>query len=610
MRIEPQSLWSLRMRSLLTLALLSISTATLAAERVPVPAAAEARLVARDFPGAGAIILPAFEQCMAAPDPGDTCLDIVMFMIRMADMAGDATNYDKLLAVALHYAELVLPPQDRELADLRSKAGDRRFVAGDYAAAEALYRSVLAARRGATPVDDPALAQALSDLHLTLRLLKRYDDALPLAIERTAIARRVGDPAKLADALWREGQTLLNLTRYAESEARLRESAALDARGGEGRRAARLATLDLLSLSLFEQRRLPEARTVAVEALALAIAVEGERGDTTLDVMGDIAIYDRDLGDLDAAEAGLRAAILRADGTSTAAVKVRVRLYSALATVLLRRGRALDAVQIMARPIDEMASLSTAEQNDLSDVLQNYAVSLAEIGRLADAEVMSRRVLTIRRATLRADDPLIARALSTLGYILDKLNRREDALAAHIEATTLRLGEGKDEATLARDDLLIVSVGNVAVTLVQLGRLEQAKPFQELALQLSKTRFPAGSSDLATALNRWAQYRKAMGVCDGLDAAREARAIWAREAGMVSPNRVIGNINLALHLRQCRGDAGEQRTYWRDAVRYLLADAGQSTDYDARAKTILSDRRVVFLGNVDANWQLAHPAKP
>jgi len=547
---------------------------------------------------------------MAAPDPGDTCLDIVMFMIRMADMAGDATNYDKLLAVALQYAELVLPPQDRELADLRSKAADRRFVAGDYAAAEALYRSVLAARRAATPVDDPALAEALSDLHLTLRLLKRYDDALPLAVERTAVARRVGDPAKLADALWREGQTLLNLTRYAESEARLRESAALDARAGEARRAARLATLDLLSLSLFEQRRLPEGRTVAVEALALAIAVEGARGDTTLDVMGDIAIYDRDLGDLDAAEAGLRAAILRADGTSHAAVKVRARLYSALATVLLRRGRALDAVQIMARPIDEMASLSTSEQNDLSDVLQNYAVSLAETGRLADAEVMSRRVLTIRRATLRADDPLIARALSTLGYILDKLNRREDALAAHVEATTLRLGQGKDEATLARDDLLIVSVGNVAVTLVQLGRLEQAKPFQELALQLSKARFPAGSTDLATALNRWAQYRKAMGVCDGLDAAREARAIWAREAGVVSPNRVIGDINLALHLRQCRGDAAEQRAYWRDAVRYLLADAGQSTDYDARAKTVLSDRRVVFLGNVDANWHLAHPAKP
>jgi tetratricopeptide (TPR) repeat protein len=588
---------------ILTLALLSIPTGALAAQRVPVPAAAEARLAARDFPGAGAIILPAFEQCMAAPDPGDTCLDIVMFMIRMADMAGDATNYDKLLAVALQYAELVLPPQDRELADFRSKAADRRFVAGDYAAAESLYRTVLAARRAATPVDDPALAEALSDLHLTLRLLKRYDDALPLAIERT-------DPAKLADALWREGQTLLNLTRYTESEARLRESAALDARGGEGRRAARLATLDLLSLSLFEQRRLAEARTVAVEALALAIAVEGERGDTTLDVMGDIAIYDRDLGDLDAAEAGLRAAILGADGTSNAAVKVRVRLYSALATVLLRRGRALDAVQIMARPIDEMASLSTAEQNDLSDVLQNYAVSLAEIGRLADAEVMSRRVLTIRRATLRADDPLIARALSTLGYILDKLDRREDALAAHIEATTLRLGQGKDEAALARDDLLIVSVGNVAVTLVQLGRLEQAKPFQELALQLSQARFPAGSSDLATALNRWAQYRKAMGACDGLDAAREARAIWAREAGTVSPNRVIGNINLALHLRQCRGDAAEQRTYWRDAVRYLLADAGQSTDYDARAKTVLSERRVVFLGNVDANWQLAHPAKP
>lgn len=609
MRIEAQSLWSLQMRILLTLALLSISTGALAAERVAVPAAAEARLAARDFPGAGAIILPAFEQCMAAPDPGDTCLDIVMFMIRMADMAGDAPNYDKLLAVALHYAELVLPPQDRELADLRSKAADRRFVAGDYAAAESLYRTVLAARRAAAPVDDPALAQALSDLHLTLRLLRRYDDALPLAVERTAVARRIGDPAKLADALWREGQTLLNLTRYAESEARLRESAALDARAGEGRRAARLATLDLLSLSLFEQRRLPEARTVAVEALALAIAVEGARGDTTLDVMGDIAIYDRDLGDLDAAEAGLRAAILRADGTSHAAVKVRVRLYSALATVLLRRGRALDAVQIMARPIDEMASLSTAEQNDLSDVLQNYAVSLSEIGRLADAEIMSRRVLTIRRATLRADDPLIARALSTLGYILDKLDRREDALAAHIEATTLRLGEGKDEATLARDDLLIVSVGNVAVTLVQLGRLEQAKPFQELALQLSQARFPAGSSDLATALNRWAQYRKAMGVCDGLDAAREARAIWAREAGTVSPNRVIGNINLALHLRQCRGDAAEQRTYWRDAVRYLLADAGQSTDYDARAKTVLSDRRVVFLGNVDANWQLAHATK-
>jgi tetratricopeptide (TPR) repeat protein len=610
MRATALSLCSDRMRILLFLAPLLISTGALAAERAPVPDAAEARLAARDFAGAGAVILPVFEQCMAAPEPGDSCLDIVMFMIRIADAAGDAPNYDKLLAVALQYAELVLPPLDRELADLRSKAADRQFVAGDYAAAEALYRTVLAARRAATPVDDPALAEALSDLQLTLRLLKRYDDALPFAIERTAVARRIGDPEKLADALWREGQNLLNLTRYTDAEARLRESAALDARGRAGRRAARLATLDMLSLCLFEQRRLSEARTVAIEAFALAIEVEGERGDTTLDIMGDIAIYDRDLGDLDAAESGLRAAIGRADGTSNAAIKARVRLYSALATVLLRRGRALDAVQIMAKPIDEMAMLSSGEQNDLSDVLQNYAVSLAEIGRLADAEVMSRRVLAIRKATLRADDPLIARALSTLGYILDKRGRREDALAAHIEATTLRLGQGKDEATLARDDLLIVSVGNVAVTLVQLGRLEQAKPFQELALQLSKARFPAGSSDLATALNRWAQYRKAMGVCDGLDAAREARAIWAREAGVVSPNRVIGDINLALHLRQCRGDAAEQRTYWRDAVRYLLADVGQSTDYDARAKTVLSDRRVVFLGNVDANWQLAQAAKP
>ncbi len=593
------------MRLLLILAFFFWPLSASAAERIQVPPEAQAKLTAKDFRGAAVIIQPVLEQCLSLADPGDKCLDVMLFLVRVADVSGDTANYDRFLALALQYGELVLPPLDRQLADLRSDTADRLFSAKDYAAALPLYEKVLAARRAATPVDDAALVQTLSDLEITLSVQGKFADAMPFASERAVIARRIADPFKLADALWREGRVLLEVGRADDAVARLREADALNAKGGPDRRVARMTALDQLSVTLFEQRKLTEARAVAVQALALATGLEGPNGSSTLDLMGDIAIYDRDLGNLDSAETGLRLAIARSEATPPASAKIRVRLYSALSTILQRRGRALESVQIMAKPIEDMATLSTSEQNELSDVLQNYAVGLSEIGRLAEAETMSRRVLAMRKATLGADDPLIARAFSALGYILEKLGRREEALAAHIEATTLRLGKGKDEATLARDDLLITSVGNVAVTLMQLGRLEQAKPFQEMALSLSRARFPVGSDDLATALNRWAQYRKAMGVCDGLDASREARAIWAGMAGTVSQDRVIGDINLASYLHMCRGSVAEQRSYWLDAMRYLLADAGQSTDYDDRAKALLRERRIAFYGLVRANWDLA-----
>ncbi|MFL9841710.1 tetratricopeptide repeat protein [Sphingomonas sp. ST-64] len=534
----------------------------------------------------------------------------MVFAVGIMDAMGRAEDYDRLLQATVRYAELTLPAMDRELADLRALQADRLFVAQDYPAAQALRELVLRARRAAKPVDDAALADALSDLEITLSLQGNYAAALPYATEAVAVARRLGRPALLADALWREGRVLLEAGRNTDAETRLREADLLNARGGAERRAARVLALDQLAVALFEQRRVREARDVAVLALALSREVDGERGERTLALIGDIATFDRDLGELERAETALRQAVAIAEASPKASVRTRLRLYSALSSVLVSRGRAVEAVRMLGDLTGAIGALDEAEQRDLSDLLQNYATALTEVGRLDEAEVIARRVVAIRKAALRPDDPAIGRALGALGLVLDRLDRLEDALKVQIEAANLLMGNGRDDAALARDDVFIVAVGNVATTLVKLDRLAEAKPFQELALRLARAGFPAESDDLANALNRWAQYRKAMRVCDGLAAAREAQAIWARRSGAVSPDRVVGDINLASYLRMCRGDPAEQRAYWRDAVRYLLADAGQSTDYDARARTLLRDRRIAFLGTVDANWQLGAMATP
>lgn len=598
------------MRPWLPLILMLIPVPTLArAERVPVPATAQARLDAGDYQQALKLIEPVFDQCMAAPEPGDSCLDIMLFMVRTADASGNAQFYDQFLDLTLRYAALVLPPMHRELADFRAMKADRLFTAKDYPGAEALYRQVLAARRAATPVEGKALAAILFDIELTLSMQEKHVERLTLATERVAVTERIGDPVLLSSALARAGRAARENGRYAEAEAWQRRAATLDEQAGPVRREARMAVLDDLGLTLFDQRKLREARAVFVEALALAVAIEGEAGEKTLDLIGDIAIMDRELDDLETAEAALMRAIALADANPVLPIKIQLGLRSTLSTILARTGRKLEALQIMQRPIDRLMVASEREQADQSDVLQNYAIALVGVGRTAEAEPIARHILAVRKASLRADDPMIARAQDTLGYILVLLGRHAEALAFYIQAVELLLGEGRDDATVGRDDLLLNSLGNLASTLVTMGKIAEAEPFQTQAYDLSRKLFPPGSRDLATALNRWAFYRKKMGRCDGLDAAREALAIWAKPAGAVSPDRVVGDINLANYLRMCGGSAAEQRSYWRDAARYLLADVAQSTDFDARAAGVLRDRSIAFYGLVDANWQLANPAQ-
>lgn len=244
------------MRILAALAL-CLPGAAFAAQRVPVPPAAQARLTAGDYSGATSLIEPVFDACMAQPEPADSCLDLMTFLVRTADAAGKTEAYDQFLAATLRYAELALPPMHRELADLRSASADRLFVTKDYASAAALYQLVLQARRAAVPRDDSALAQALADLEITLSLQKKYREALPLAAERVVIVRRTGTQFKLADALLREGRLLLEFGRLLEAEALLRESEALSAKGGPERRAVRMTALDQLSVALSEQGACP-----------------------------------------------------------------------------------------------------------------------------------------------------------------------------------------------------------------------------------------------------------------------------------------------------------------------------------------------------------------
>ena len=367
---------------------------------------------------------------------------------------------DSLLLEALSMRERALGREHVEVGETLTELANLKRLQGDYRAGEAYFRRALAIDERIRP-NPVRLASDWRLFGLLLWEAGRFVAADSALREALAIVEKNLDPAHPETIRVLRNVALLRFSQGDLAEAERVGREVLEKRRGLYPRGhPDLATaLHELGGTLEQAGFWPQAESLYVEALAMRRSWLGESGVETFDTMMRLSIVRQRMGDLAAAEAGLRSV---ADGW-------RQRLGE-----------------------DHPLTLSA---------LTNLGVLLRERGALRQAEAAMRRALEGRRRRLGARHAAIAVSLRELGLVLHLTKRDAEAEQALRESL----------------DILRASVParhlNTAATLTDLGAVLSAQQRSAEAEPLLREALAIRSEKLRPADPRLAETRRVLGTC-------------------------------------------------------------------------------------------------
>jgi eukaryotic-like serine/threonine-protein kinase len=209
-----------------------------------------------------------------------------------------------------------------------------------------------------------------------------------------------------------------------------------------------------------------------------------------------------------------------------------------------------------------------------SEILRVLAISFESLGRYPEALPLFRRSLELRRASFGPDDPRTFEALFALGTHLWRRGDLEEALEIRRELVLMTAPRAEQEPGVHAE-----SLSNLANTLADLGRFEEAVPHYQEALAIGRNLPPEQAEDLARFLNTSGT------VLMDLERDAEAEALF-RES-------------LAIR----------ETTIGRGSVNYTGTLANLAASMDARPET-LEESVALFeqvLAHADSLWGPDHP---
>jgi len=366
--------------------------------------------------------------------------------------------------------------------------------------------------------------QRLSRQAATLADADKYDQALPLAQQALASARKAlkpGDP-RLAQPLATLGSVDMNLARYPQADSELAQALALlghENAKWDGRRADVLHDVCLLRNA---QGRNADAIKACEQALALRETAFGPDSDETaasLDLLGTMHSNAQQFA---AGEPLLRRALairerLDPEGTGAAAV------HSNLGALLKEAGRIEEAEPEMLKALAIFQAKEGAEGSDMPDALGSLggllamkgdyaqaeklklqAVALSEKlhgrdhdavaqqlsgladlyrsqGRNPEAEQLERRALAIREKLFGADSPMVATSLNGLASALSNQGKNEESEKLYLRG--IRITEASGDPNGA---MMATQLNDLGVLYLNMVKPDQAEPYIKRALAIEE----------------------------------------------------------------------------------------------------------------------------
>ncbi|MCC5868135.1 MAG: serine/threonine protein kinase [Gammaproteobacteria bacterium] len=392
--------------------------------------------------------------------------------------------------------------------------------------------------------------------------LARHRGRLPIRARADSVGYRLGKfarrhplglPAALVLPLLAIGALFVHTERLsaerdrAELEAMRAEAAAQRAER-DARRAQ--ATSDYL-VDLFRSAdphfaSEPDALTVMslVERGVERAGELAETPDVQAAMLVTLGYVFRNLGETTRAVALMAEAVAVLADVSEDLPRERVDAYNALGLALAENGAQREAAAAFH---EALALVDTGDELQRAAVLNNLAATLNALGEYGGAEAAHREGLEIR---LRLDASAYEEALSrnNLGAVLWQQGRIAEALDEFEQALTLRLN---DPDVGPEHPYTTTSMGNVAASLMALGRLDESYAMYVEALRLRRSTLGDDHPRNAALLHMMGQVRL------GLDDIEGAERYWAealeiRRARLPEQHRSIGRslnamARIALH---------------------------------------------------------------
>ncbi len=423
------------------------------------------------------------QQAQIAHETAERVQRVKAFMMAIFTAAdpirggGEAPTLEQSFAAAIERVQTSLDDDPTLRIDLLDDFGEIRSNQGRFAEARALLEPALAQAEHRYGADHPVVAETLQNLAVikhyegdsaaaaslverALAIMRIHKDSNPLLLatvlgassglkgmqgqtqealagfrEALVLQRAHGaDATQLASTLHGIGTMLLELKRFDEAEAPLRESLALSAGASHPDGAAQLVTLSSLAMVLDQQGRRAEVTATLERAVHIARASFPDAHAWTAGALADLGWDHVANGDVETGIAALEAARLMYAELGSAEI---VDAWRYLGLAQRRAGRANQALQAFDEAL-KVCAVPGQDQPLCMVVSANHAMLRAELASKASpvrrdeaqaALSEAEAVLVRMREHGWIDTTEAAQAKAAAATALMALGRRDDALA-------------------------------------------------------------------------------------------------------------------------------------------------------------------------------------
>ncbi len=378
-----------------------------------------------------------------------------------------------------------------------------------------------------------------------------------------------GDPTVRASLHQTLGRAYLALGDAAQASKHL--TSALELRRAVlGPRHADTATSlhDLGSLE-FRRSRWAEAEALFVEAERTLAALDPS-DPRVGELMAQRAAVISNLGRRDEAESLLRAALAASERLRGPEHNDTLAIVNNLGFTLHDLGRVNDAIPMYERVVEARTRALGPDHPGTLLALNNLSTAYWDAGDLRGAWEIQTRVLDARRRVSGPDHPDTCLAMSNAAFLLEKLGRRDEALALYEEA--LRAEQARFDSGHGDASQLAALRDNLSSVLQAMERWDEAEVHLRAALALiSESQGPDSIEAMVINHNLGAYLVRRERLDEGAAILEANLARREQALGHDHPDTLASRFNLAL----------------------LRAEQGRLDEAETMARSVLVDRRRV-----------------
>ncbi len=346
-----------------------------------------------------------------------------------------------------------------------------------------------------------------------------------------------------------------------------------------GQPRVRARVLETLGVALGRNDVLDHARTLLEEALAIRQEALGPQAPETADSLRAIGGLLRRAGDLAEAEAALRRALAIHQARGGAESVAAAEVVGELASVLRERGAFDQAVPLARQSLSIRRARFADGSVEVAEALNDLALLLTERGDLAGAEPLYREALAMYRARHGEGHPSVGITLQNLSDLLLKQGRLGLAIESMQQSLAITRASVGDSSHLAS------GLNTLGVLLRRADRFEEAREAYEEALALQHRLLGSEHPAVATTSTNLAVILMTVGDLSGAEAQLTgALSILARQNGNEHPARVQ-SLHVLGQLRLHQDQPDEAVVAYRQAL--MLVEQARGREHPQVASVLV-----------------------